>query len=215
MYDILGGVLVAPPYHHLSFSCTLIALIVWIATCVYFAWSPDLACAGLLVVYGVGWIAIFTHASYLRASLSKGQDNSDMIFGSSLEPVLNLFHFYRTHSQWTLSVGFNSNLVTARINSGYPRDEGFCRIFEPRIIMTTRSENEPWDYVGLRDPELFLEWDYYTIKNKNYDCCMIVQVRRKIAGTVGLRYISIRIWQAKKRRIEWNEEKEEELRGSR
>ncbi|KAJ7683400.1 hypothetical protein B0H14DRAFT_2654839 [Mycena olivaceomarginata] len=43
--------------------------IIWIAACVYFAWSPDLACAGLLVVCGaVGWITIFIHAPYVCAS---------------------------------------------------------------------------------------------------------------------------------------------------
>ncbi|KAJ7909403.1 hypothetical protein B0H13DRAFT_1877788 [Mycena leptocephala] len=46
--------------------------IIWTAACVYFAESPDLARAGLLVVCGVvGWITIFTRAPYLRVSRSR------------------------------------------------------------------------------------------------------------------------------------------------
>jgi hypothetical protein len=51
--------------------------IIWIAACIYFAWSPDLACAGLLVVCGVvGWITIFIHAPYVCASTDDDQDLS-------------------------------------------------------------------------------------------------------------------------------------------
>ncbi|KAJ7689651.1 hypothetical protein B0H14DRAFT_2652693 [Mycena olivaceomarginata] len=58
--------------HHILFELlrTHSTSIIWIAACVYFAWSPDLACAGLLVVCGVvGWITIFIHAPYVRASV--------------------------------------------------------------------------------------------------------------------------------------------------
>ncbi|KAJ7328002.1 hypothetical protein DFH08DRAFT_331044 [Mycena albidolilacea] len=72
LYNTLGGALAAPHYHqHFIQALTHrhSTLITWIAACVYFAWSPDLACAGLLVVCGViGWITIFIHAPYLRAS---------------------------------------------------------------------------------------------------------------------------------------------------
>ncbi|KAJ7021298.1 hypothetical protein C8F04DRAFT_1195621 [Mycena alexandri] len=45
--------------------------------CVYFAWSPDLARIGLLVVCGVvGWIITFTHALYLRASEDSDETNT-------------------------------------------------------------------------------------------------------------------------------------------
>ncbi|KAJ7939608.1 hypothetical protein B0H13DRAFT_1850384 [Mycena leptocephala] len=60
VYDSLGGALVAPPYHQLSFSRTLIALIVWIATCIYFVWSPEPARIGLIVFGVFGWISAFT-----------------------------------------------------------------------------------------------------------------------------------------------------------
>lgn len=73
LYNALGGALVAP-YYHQYFIRALAhwpsKFIIWIAACVYFAWSPDLARAGLLVVCGVvGWITIFTRAPYLRVSI--------------------------------------------------------------------------------------------------------------------------------------------------
>ncbi|KAJ7762205.1 hypothetical protein B0H16DRAFT_1688300 [Mycena metata] len=72
LYNALDGALVAP-YHSPYIIRTLTRwpskLNCWIATCVYFTWSPELARVGLLVVCGViGWITTFTHAHYLRAS---------------------------------------------------------------------------------------------------------------------------------------------------
>ncbi|KAJ7731662.1 hypothetical protein B0H16DRAFT_1772780 [Mycena metata] len=73
LYNALDSALVVPYY----FIQTLVhwpskLISTWIATCVYFAWSPDLAPIGLLVACGVvGWIITFTHALYLRASLVK------------------------------------------------------------------------------------------------------------------------------------------------
>ncbi|KAJ7765338.1 hypothetical protein B0H16DRAFT_1454493 [Mycena metata] len=74
LFNALNGALVAP-YYTQYFIQTLVRwpskLNCWIATCVYFAWSPDLARVGLLVVCGVvGWIITFTHAHYLRASMA-------------------------------------------------------------------------------------------------------------------------------------------------
>jgi hypothetical protein len=69
-YDTLGGALVVPPYHHLSFSHALIALNVWIATCIYFVWSPEPARIGLIVFGVFGWISAFTCALDSRVSPS-------------------------------------------------------------------------------------------------------------------------------------------------
>jgi hypothetical protein len=60
IYDTLGGTLVVPPYHHLSFSRAHIVSIAWIATCIYFVWSPEPAHIGLIVFGVFGWISIFT-----------------------------------------------------------------------------------------------------------------------------------------------------------
>jgi hypothetical protein len=70
VYNSLGGALVAPPYHQLSFSRTLIALNVWIATCIYFVWSPEPARIGLIVFGVFGWISAFTCALDSRVSPS-------------------------------------------------------------------------------------------------------------------------------------------------
>jgi hypothetical protein len=68
VFTTLGGALVA--LLNLLLLCRHSASLDWIAACVYFAWSPELACAGLLVVCGVvGWITIFIHAPYVRASV--------------------------------------------------------------------------------------------------------------------------------------------------
>jgi hypothetical protein len=73
LHNTLSGALAAPHYHqYLNRALTHrhSMLITWIAACVYFAWSPDLARTGLLVVCGVvGWITIFTHAPYPCASM--------------------------------------------------------------------------------------------------------------------------------------------------
>ncbi|KAJ7799893.1 hypothetical protein B0H14DRAFT_2616689 [Mycena olivaceomarginata] len=55
LYNTLGGVLAAPHYHQYFIRALAhrhSTSIIWIAACVYFAWSPNLACAGLLVY---GW----------------------------------------------------------------------------------------------------------------------------------------------------------------
>ncbi|KAJ7320739.1 hypothetical protein DFH08DRAFT_818998 [Mycena albidolilacea] len=52
LHNTLGGTLAVPHYHQ-YFIRALVHRhsmpIVWIAACVYLAWSPDLACAGFLV----------------------------------------------------------------------------------------------------------------------------------------------------------------------
>jgi hypothetical protein len=58
-YDTLGGALVVLPYHHLSFFHAPITSIAWIATCIYFVWSPEPARIGLIVFGVFGWISIF------------------------------------------------------------------------------------------------------------------------------------------------------------
>jgi hypothetical protein len=72
VYDTLGGALVAPPYHHLSFSRTPIALIAWIAACIYFLWSPEPARAKLIVFGVFGWISAFTCTLGSRVSMVVG-----------------------------------------------------------------------------------------------------------------------------------------------
>jgi hypothetical protein len=68
MYDTLGGTLVVPPYHHLSFSRAHIMSIAWIATCIYFVWSPEPAHIRLIVFGVFGWISIFTYTFDTRVS---------------------------------------------------------------------------------------------------------------------------------------------------
>jgi hypothetical protein len=68
VYNSLGDALVAPPYHQLSFSRTLIVLIAWIATCIYFVWSPELTPIGLIVFGVFGWISAFTCTLDYRVS---------------------------------------------------------------------------------------------------------------------------------------------------
>ncbi|KAJ7034367.1 hypothetical protein C8F04DRAFT_1101678, partial [Mycena alexandri] len=68
VYDTLGSALVALPYHHLFFSRTLIASNAWIATCIYFVWSPELAPIGLIVFGVFGWISAFTCTLHSRVS---------------------------------------------------------------------------------------------------------------------------------------------------
>ncbi|KAJ7934072.1 hypothetical protein B0H13DRAFT_2306098 [Mycena leptocephala] len=77
VYDSLGDALVAPPYHQLSFSRTLIALIVWIATCIYFVWSPEPARIGLIVFGVCGWISAFTCT--LDSRVSSGAHREGLI----------------------------------------------------------------------------------------------------------------------------------------
>jgi hypothetical protein len=80
LYNTLGGALAMPHYHQYFIQALAhwhSMSIIWIAACIYFAWSPDLACAGLLVVCGVvGWITIFIHAPYVCASTDDDQDLS-------------------------------------------------------------------------------------------------------------------------------------------
>src|SRR6201996_8650365 len=49
---------------------TLLPAVVWVATCIYFAWSPELARIGFCVVFVFsGWISLFTHALGPRVSV--------------------------------------------------------------------------------------------------------------------------------------------------
>ncbi|KAJ7480317.1 hypothetical protein B0H11DRAFT_2025735, partial [Mycena galericulata] len=69
--NIFGGVLVAPPQHlFIAQALTLqrSMLIVWVATCVYFTWSPELMRLGLVVCVVGGWITAFTRAPGPSAS---------------------------------------------------------------------------------------------------------------------------------------------------
>ncbi|KAJ6532448.1 hypothetical protein B0H19DRAFT_1241846 [Mycena capillaripes] len=75
--NIFGGVLVAPPQHFFYSRALTIhhsMLIVWIATCVYFTWSPELTRLGLVVCFVGSWIPAFTHAPDRRASLDKVEE---------------------------------------------------------------------------------------------------------------------------------------------
>jgi hypothetical protein len=56
LYNTLGGTLDMPHYHQYFIQALVhrpSTSIIWIAACVYFAWSPDLTCTGLLVVCGI------------------------------------------------------------------------------------------------------------------------------------------------------------------
>ena len=53
LFNMLSSALVVPQWFSKSIS--------WIAAHIYFAWSPELARIGLVVVVVGGWISAFTH----------------------------------------------------------------------------------------------------------------------------------------------------------
>ncbi|KAJ7200353.1 hypothetical protein GGX14DRAFT_572112 [Mycena pura] len=72
---------------------TLLPAVVWVATCIYFAWSPELARIGFCVVFVFsGWISLFTHT--LGPRVSYGAHREGLIWTANEEKPALAPHTY-------------------------------------------------------------------------------------------------------------------------